>query len=58
MQASLSDAVGGFKSIFIKPFDWFFRRDGHGTVIPIRIEGTRMHPQFSVRIGAALTRGK
>jgi hypothetical protein len=58
MQASLSDAVGGFKSLFIKPFDWLFRRDGHGAVIPIKIEGTRTHPKFGVRIGAALTRGK
>jgi hypothetical protein len=57
-QASLSDVVGGFKSVFIKPFDWLFRRDGAGAVIPIRIEGTRDHPQFGVRIGAALTRGK
>ena len=58
MEASLSDAVGGFKSIFIKPFDFIFRRDGYGSVIPIRIEGTRDHPKVSVRIGAALTRGK
>ena len=57
-QASLSNVVGGFKSLFIKPFDWLFRRDGAGAVIPIRIEGTRDHPQFAVRIGAALTRGK
>jgi len=57
-QASLSNVVGGFKSLFIKPFDWLFRRDGAGAVIPIRIEGTRDHPQFGVRIGAALTRGK
>jgi hypothetical protein len=57
-QASLSDVVGGVKSLFIKPFDWLFRRDGAGAVIPIRIEGTRDHPQFGVRIGAALTRGK
>lgn len=57
-QASLSNVVGGFKSLFIKPFDWLFRRDGAGAVIPIRIEGTRDHPQFGVRIGAALTRGR
>ena len=57
-QAALSDVVGGFKSLFIKPFDWLFRREGAGAVIPIRIEGTRDHPQFGVRIGAALTRGK
>jgi hypothetical protein len=58
MEASLSGAVGGFKSIFVKPLDWLFRRDGAGAVIPIRIQGTRDHPEFSVRVGAALRRGK
>jgi hypothetical protein len=58
LQASLSTAVGGFKSIFLKPFDWLFRRDGAGAVIPIRIQGTRIHPEFSVRVAAALRRGK
>jgi hypothetical protein len=58
MQASLSSAVGGFKSIFVKPFDWLFRRDGAGAVIPIRIQGTRDHPQFGLRVAAALRRGK
>jgi hypothetical protein len=58
MQAPLSSAVGGFKSVFVKPFDWLFRRDGAGAVIPIRIEGTRDHPQFGLRVAAALRRGK
>jgi hypothetical protein len=57
-EASLSNVVGGFKSILIKPFDWLFRRDGAGAVIPIRIDGTRDHPKIAVRIGAALSRGK
>jgi hypothetical protein len=58
LQASLSDAVGGFKSVFVKPFDWLFRRDGAGAVIPIRIQGTRDHPTFGVRVAAALRRGR
>jgi hypothetical protein len=58
MQASLSSAVGGFKSVFFKPFDWLFRRDGAGAVIPIRIQGTREHPEVGLRVGAALRRGK
>jgi hypothetical protein len=58
LQASLSSAMGGFKSIFLKPFDWLFRRDGAGAVIPIRIQGTRDHPEFGLRVAAALRRGK
>ena len=57
-QAALSNVVGGFKSIFIKPFDALFRRDGAGAVIPIKITGTREHPQFGIRLGAALLRKK
>ena len=30
MKATVSQAVGGFKSIFIKPFDALFRKDGIG----------------------------
>jgi hypothetical protein len=51
MQASVSQAVGGFKSIFIRPFDRLFRKDGAGAVVPIRISGTRRAPKFSVEFG-------
>lgn len=55
---SLSKAVGGFKSIFLKPFDPLFKRDGAGAVIPIRITGTRTAPKFGVRVKDALMRKK
>jgi hypothetical protein len=58
MKAPLSNVIGGFKSIFVKPFDWMFKREGVGSVIPIRITGTKEQPKFGVRVGAALTRGK
>ena len=51
MRASVSQAVGGFKSIFIKPFDGLFRRDGQGAVLPIRIIGTRQKPEFKLEVG-------
>jgi hypothetical protein len=51
MQASMSDAVGGFKSIFLKPFNPIFRKDGAGAVIPIKIEGTRKDPKFGLEFG-------
>jgi hypothetical protein len=52
LDASLSSAVGGFKSIFLKPFNPLFRKNGSGAVVPIRITGTRPSPQFGVRKGA------
>jgi hypothetical protein len=54
MDASVSSAVGGFKSIFIKPFDSLFRREGAGAVLPIRIQGTRMQPKFGLEMGKIL----
>ncbi len=50
LAVSLSRAVGGFKSIFIKPFNPFFRKNGDGAVIPIAITGTRGQPQFKLRL--------
>jgi len=52
MDATVSEAVGGFKSIFIKPFNALFRKDGAGAVVPIKITGTREEPKFGVRFGA------
>ena len=52
LDSSLSKAVGGFKSIFLKPFNPLFRKNGVGAVVPIRIGGTMSAPTFSVRMGA------
>lgn len=57
MQASVSKAVGGFKSIFIRPFDRLFRRNGAGAVVPIRISGTREAPKFGVEMGRVFKKG-
>ena len=54
MQATVSQAVGGFKSIFIKPFDALFKQKGAGAVIPIKITGTTDSPKFGVQIGKAI----
>jgi len=50
MDATVSKAMGGFKSIFLKPFDFIFRKDGAGAVIPIRISGTRKHPKMGMEV--------
>lgn len=52
MEATVSEAVGGLKSIFIKPFNALFRKEGAGAVVPIKITGTREEPKFGVRFGA------
>jgi hypothetical protein len=57
MQASVSKAVGGFRSLFLKPFDGLFRRDGAGAVVPIRITGTRDAPKVGIRMGDIFKRG-
>jgi hypothetical protein len=56
MKATLSEAAGGgMKSIFLKVVDPFFRKNGAGTVLPIRIRGTRDQPKFGLDVGKALT---
>jgi hypothetical protein len=50
MDATVSKAMGGFKSIFLKPFDFIFRKDGAGAVIPIRITGTRKQPKMGMEV--------
>jgi hypothetical protein len=49
MQAPLSKvAGGGIKGFFLKAFDPFFREPGAGTVLPIKITGTRKAPKFGL----------
>jgi hypothetical protein len=56
MDATVSQAVGGFKSIFIKPFDGLFRKNGAGAVLPIKIGGTRDAPKFGLDVGKVIKR--
>lgn len=49
MEAPLSRvAGGGIKGFFLKAFDPFFREPGAGTVLPIKITGTRKAPKFGL----------
>src|SRR5579872_5835173 len=48
LQAKLSQMTTGFKSILLKAADPFFKKDGAGTVLPIKITGTREHPSFGL----------
>ena len=48
MRAKLSQTVTGKKSFFLKLADPFFKKDGAGSVVPIRIFGTRDEPKFAL----------
>jgi hypothetical protein len=49
MDASVSQVVGGFKSIFLKLVDPFFRKHGQ-TVLPIKIRGTIEAPDAGLNL--------
>ncbi len=48
MRATLSKAAGGIKSLILMPVDPFFKKDGAGAIVPVRIMGTYSHPVFKV----------
>ena len=50
-QATVSQMVGGWKGELLKPADRFFKKDGAGTEVPIRVNGTRENPKFGVDLG-------
>jgi hypothetical protein len=51
MVATVSQMVGGWKGMLLKPADRFFKKDGAGTQVPIRVRGTREAPDFGVDLG-------
>lgn len=48
MQATVSQMVGGWKGLLLKPVDRFFKKDGAGTRVRVHVDGTRQDPQFGV----------
>jgi hypothetical protein len=51
MQATVSQMVGGWKGVLLKPADRFFKKDGAGTLVPIQIRGAHDAPEFSIDFG-------
>jgi hypothetical protein len=51
MEATVSQMVGGWKGMLIKPLDRRFEKNGAGTEVQIHIKGTREQPAFSVDFG-------
>jgi hypothetical protein len=48
LDAKLSQMTTGWKSLFLKPIDPFFSKDGAGTEVPIKITGTQSEPHFGL----------
>ena len=53
MQATVSQIVGGWKGFLLKPVDRFFKKEGAGTLVPIKVRGTRDAPDFGVNFGGS-----
>ena len=47
-QATVSELVGGWKGVLLKPADRLFKKDGAGTEVPIHIDGTPESPAFGI----------
>ena len=51
-KAKISQMVASrWKSILLKPVDPFFKKDGAGAVIPVKISGTKSAPKFGLDLG-------
>jgi hypothetical protein len=51
LQARLSKTMTGWKRIVLTPIDPFFAKDGYGTVLNIKVTGTRANPEFGLDRG-------
>jgi hypothetical protein len=47
-QATVSQMVGGWKGLLLKPADRFFKKDGAGTEVLVHIGGPREKPEFGI----------
>jgi hypothetical protein len=52
LQAKVSQTMTGWKRIALKPADPFFSKRGAGTLLPIKITGTRQKPEFGLDRGS------
>ena len=51
LQAKVSQTQTGWKRIVLKPVDPFFSKSGAGTLLPIKITGSRQKPEFGLDRG-------
>lgn len=57
MDATLADTTSGLKAIAARLIQPFFRREGGGSRIPIRVTGTRAKPSFGLDVRRAFLPG-
>jgi hypothetical protein len=50
-EAKVSQMVGGWKGLLLKPADRLFEKNGAGTQVAIHVSGTREDPKFGVDLG-------
>lgn len=50
LQATVSQMVTGWKKLVLKPVDRLFEKEGTGTFLRIRVEGTSKAPKFGVNL--------
>jgi hypothetical protein len=48
LQAKLSQTMTSWKRVALKPVDPFFSKAGAGTLLPIKVTGTRGKPEFGL----------
>jgi hypothetical protein len=51
MDATLSHMVTGWKALLLRPVDPFFSKNGAGTEVPVRVNGTKSAPHFTLDFG-------
>jgi hypothetical protein len=51
LHAKVSETMTGWKRILLKPLDPLLSKSGAGTLLPIRVGGTRSSPQFGLELG-------
>ena len=54
LNATVSQMVTGYRSWLLKPFDPLFKKNGAGTRLVIRVEGTQDQPKVGLEIGKTL----
>ena len=52
MDATVSEASKGIKSVLLKPFNVFFKKQNSGVVLPVSVTGVYPHPVFQVSLTA------
>jgi len=58
LDVRVSETTSGIKSLLLRAVDRLWSRDGEGSVVPIKISGTRSTPSFGIDFAKIVHRGK